>query len=155
MDKNNVIRQEHLPSYPSIDQTADALNVKRPRPSALFSQSICQAGQLTSFATLPYQKTNRYAVVGEIVISILSNLAQKHRILSRIHVLYMNLGCQQTYNSLCTCQCRCAIYRVTIDIKAPSCIFSLPKTYGVSSRSRILYMSLGQQQTYNNRCLCQ
>ena len=75
--KNNVIRQQHLPSYPSIDWTTAAVNVKRPRPSALFCYFICKTGQLTSFATLPYQKTNRYAVVGEIVVRFLSNLAQK------------------------------------------------------------------------------
>ena len=36
-----------------------------------------------------------------------------------------------------------AIYRVAIDIKVSSCIFALPKTYGFSSRSRVLHMSLG------------
>ena len=77
MAKNDVLRQWHLPAYPSIDQTTDALNVKRPRPSALLCYSICKTGQLTSIATLPFQKTNRYAVVGQIVIRFLSNLAQK------------------------------------------------------------------------------
>ena len=77
MAKNNVIRQWHLPAYPPIDYTTDAVNVKRPRPTALFCYSICKAGQLTSIATLPCQKTNRYAVVGQIVIRFLSNLAQK------------------------------------------------------------------------------
>ena len=77
MARNNVIRQQHLPAYPSIVQTTDAVNVKRPRPTALFCYSICKTGQLTSIATLPFQKTNRYAVVGQIVIRFLSNLAQK------------------------------------------------------------------------------
>ena len=76
MAKNNVIHQWCLPSYPSIDWTTDAVNVKRPRPSALLCYSICKAGQLTSIATLPCQKTNRYAVVGQIVICFLSNLSQ-------------------------------------------------------------------------------
>ena len=76
MAKNNVIRQQHLPAYPSIVQTIDAVNVKRSRPTALFCYSICKTGQLTSIATLTFQKTNRYAVVGQIVIRFLSNLAQ-------------------------------------------------------------------------------
>ena len=38
--KNNVIRQWHLPTYPLIDYTTDAVNVKRPRPTALFCYSI-------------------------------------------------------------------------------------------------------------------
>ena len=70
MAKNKVLHQWHLTPYPSIDQTIKAVNVKRPRPSAQFNYTICKAGQLTSFATLPYQKTNRYAVVGEIAISL-------------------------------------------------------------------------------------
>ena len=77
MDKNNVIRQQHLPLYPSIDWTTAAVKVKRPRPTALFGYAICKTGQLTSFATLLYQKANRYAVVGDIAIRFLSNLAQK------------------------------------------------------------------------------
>jgi len=42
--KNNVIRRQHLPAYPTIDWTAAAVNVKRPRPSALLSYSICKTG---------------------------------------------------------------------------------------------------------------
>ena len=34
MAKNNVIHQWCLPSYPSIDWSLAAVNVKRPRPSA-------------------------------------------------------------------------------------------------------------------------
>ena len=81
MAKNNVIHQWYLPSYPSIDWTTAAVNIKRPRPSALFYYSICKTGQLTSFATLPYQQANRYAVVGDIAIRFLSNLAQKASLL--------------------------------------------------------------------------
>ncbi|EEX54143.1 hypothetical protein HMPREF6745_0370 [Prevotella sp. oral taxon 472 str. F0295] len=44
MAKNNVIHQWYLPSYPSIDWTTAAVNVKRPRPSALFYYSICKTG---------------------------------------------------------------------------------------------------------------
>ena len=44
MAKNYVIRQWHLPAYPSIDWTTAAVNVKRPRPSALFCYSICKIG---------------------------------------------------------------------------------------------------------------
>ena len=77
MAKNNVIRQQHLPAYPSIVQTTDAVNVKRPRPTALFCYSICKTGQLTSIATLPFQKTNRYAVVGQIVIRFYLILLKK------------------------------------------------------------------------------
>ena len=77
MGKNNIIRQQHLLVYPSIVQTTDAVNVKRPRPTALFCYSICKAGQLTSIATLPCQKTNRYAVVGQIVIRFYLILLKK------------------------------------------------------------------------------
>ena len=86
MDKNAVIRQQHLPLYPSFDQTTDAVNVKRPRPSAQLYYSICKTGQLTSFATLPYQQINRYAVVGEVAIRFYLIILKKYRILSRIHV---------------------------------------------------------------------
>ena len=44
MAKNNVIHQWYLPSYPSIDWATAAVNVKRPRPSALFYYSICKTG---------------------------------------------------------------------------------------------------------------
>ena len=44
MAKNNVIHQWYLPSYPSIDWTTAAVNIKRPRPSALFYYSICKTG---------------------------------------------------------------------------------------------------------------
>ena len=77
MAKNYVIRQWHLPAYPSIDWTTGVANVKRPRPTALFCYSIRQAGQLTSIATLPYQKTNRYAVVHEITIDFSPNRVQQ------------------------------------------------------------------------------
>ena len=44
MAKNKVIHQWYLPSYPSIDWTIAAVNVKRPRPSALLCYSICKKG---------------------------------------------------------------------------------------------------------------
>ena len=77
MAKDNVIRQQHLPAYLPIEQTTGVVHVKRPRPTALLCYSICQAGQLTSIATLPYQRTNRYAVVNEMDIGLSANRVQQ------------------------------------------------------------------------------
>ena len=43
-------------------------------------------GRSPLLPTLPYQQTNRYAVVGEIVFRFLSNLLEKHGILSQTRV---------------------------------------------------------------------
>ena len=65
-------------------------------------------GRSLSLPTLPYQRTNRYAVVGDIAILSLSNLVQK------ASVLIPNKR-----------------------IMVSSCILILLKTYGILSRIHV------------------
>ncbi|WP_304063132.1 hypothetical protein, partial [Hoylesella loescheii] len=60
-------------------------------------------GRSLSLPTLPYQQANRYAVVGDIAIHSLSNLAQKASPLipnTRIMVSTCNLTCPKTHGIL-------------------------------------------------------
>ena len=68
-----------------------------------FSQPQPRQGRSLSLPTLPYQKTNRYAVVGAKAIHSLSNLAQKASVLipnTRIMVSTCNLTCPKTHGIL-------------------------------------------------------
>ena len=74
-----------------------------------FLSAQTRQGRSLSLPTLPYQKTNRYAVVGDIAIHSLSNLVQKASVLI-----------------------------LDTRIIVSSCILILLKTYGILSRSHFI-----------------